>query len=62
MLVDVEMEENNIFVPEDVLCDAKNALSSLIPNRSASVYEKEYTFFCEWRIVMNLGENKHFYQ
>ena len=32
-------EENNIFVPQDVLCDARNVLSSLLPkNLTVTIY------------------------
>lgn len=40
---------NEELVPEEVLNAANEALANIVPNKSKSLYEKEYMLFCQWR-------------
>ncbi|XP_044264585.1 uncharacterized protein LOC123011281 isoform X2 [Tribolium madens] len=46
-------DDNHIFVPEDVMNEALEAVGKVVPVKSKILYEKEYNCFCNWRNIKN---------
>jgi hypothetical protein len=47
------MRRNEIFVPEDVMNEAVEAVGKVVPVKSKILYEKEYNCLCNWRNKKN---------
>ena len=47
------MEEDDVFIPDDVRDEATEAERDLLPEKSKPLYKKEYEKFCDWRRQRN---------
>jgi hypothetical protein len=47
------MRRNEIFVPEDVMNEALEAVGKVVPVKSKILYKKEYNCLCNWRNKKN---------
>lgn len=50
----VEVNNEDMFVPEEICVEAAEALAQLLPQKSKHRYEKEYSTFSSWRSQKNV--------
>jgi hypothetical protein len=48
------LNEDELYVPEDIIKEARSVIENLLPRKSVSLYEKEYNIFCAWRKSRNI--------
>jgi hypothetical protein len=48
------LNEDELYVPEDIIKEARSVIENLLPRKSESLYEKEYNIFCAWRKSRNI--------
>jgi hypothetical protein len=48
------LNENELYVLEDIIKEARSVVENLLPRKSYHCMEKEYNIFCAWRKSRNI--------
>jgi hypothetical protein len=48
------LNEGELYIPEDIIKEARSVVENLLPRKSVSLYEKEYNIFCACRKSRNI--------